>query len=217
MGLTNLQALARTAGVALPDLDSSADRAQVVEIGAPKALSDVLMPKAAEAEVRPEVKHTPQRKIAQDIRLSDFVIPSSEPRDGAVRIPEFDVKVAAGGGSLSDGADITDHWEVPRRFVSQMKASANSLNIVEVIGDSMEPKLLPGDKIIIDQNDTNPSPPGIFALWDGYGLVVKHVQWIHGTNKVLLVSENSTMYKDYEAVIDEIKIFGRIKSCIRAM
>jgi hypothetical protein len=45
----------------------------------------------------------------------------------------------------------------------------------------------------------------------------KYVQWIHGTNKVLLVSENSTMCKDYEAVIDEIKIFGRIKSCIRAM
>ena len=98
----------------------------------------------------------------------------------------------------------------------ELRAHARGLSIVEVIGDSMEPKLLPGDRIAVDHSDTNPTPPGIFALWDGFGLVVKHVQRVHGTNKVLLVSENA-VYPPYEVLIDEIKIIGRIKSVTRAM
>jgi phage repressor protein C with HTH and peptisase S24 domain len=80
----------------------------------------------------------------------------------------------------------------------------------------MEPKLLPGDRILVNHADVNPSPPGIFALWDGYGLVVKKVQRVHGTDRLLLISENTT-YPPYEVLMDEITIVGRVRWCGRRM
>lgn len=146
-------------------------------------------------------------------------LPTSERIDGSVEIPEYDVRLSAGGGSLIEGDDIRARWRFSEQYVrGELRAREDSLNMVEVVGDSMEPKLHPGDRIIVNQNDTNPTPPGIFALWDGYGLVVKHVQRVHKSDpeKLLLVSENAN-YPAYEVMVDEIKIIGRVVSCLRRM
>ena len=144
---------------------------------------------------------------------------SSAQDDGTVPIPEYDVRVAAGGGALIEGSDIRATWGFSSDYVTrELRANASALNMVEVIGDSMEPKLSPGDRIIVNQNDVNPTPPGVFALWDGYGLVVKNVQRVHRSEpeKLLLISENP-IYPPYEVLIDEIKIIGRVISCLKKM
>lgn len=180
----------------------------------PGAKSDL---KPSEAEASDTVNTSHLRLVRHDLRPEDFDLPTSVTVDGWVEIPEYDVRLSAGGGTLVEGDRRKGSWRFPTDYVSrELRAHARGLSIVEVIGDSMEPKLLPGDRIAVDHSDTNPTPPGIFALWDGFGLVVKHVQRVHGTNKVLLVSEN-TMYPPYEVLIDEIKVIGRIKSVTRAM
>lgn len=161
----------------------------------------------------------PDEPPHNDLRPTDFDLPTSEAQDGTISIPEYDIKLSAGGGTLVEGDDIKARWGFSREYVTrELRASPNALNMVEVIGDSMEPKLMPGDRIIVDQNDTNPTPPGVFALWDGFGLVVKNVSRIHGADpyKLLLVSENS-VYPPYEVLADEIKIIGRVVSCLRKM
>ncbi len=169
------------------------------------------------AEASEDVKTSHLRLVRHDLRPEDFDLPTSETVDGWVEIPEYDVRLSAGGGALVEGDRRRGTWRFPTDYVArELRAHARGLSIVEVIGDSMEPKLLPGDRIAVDHSDTNPTPPGIFALWDGFGLVVKHVQRIHGTAKVLLVSENP-IYPPYEVLIDEIKVIGRIKSVTRAM
>jgi phage repressor protein C with HTH and peptisase S24 domain len=184
--------------------------------GATKAPSPETPPETP-AEASNDVKTNHLRLVRHDLRPEDFDLPTSQPVDGWVEIPEYDVRLSAGGGTLIESDRRKGSWRFPTDYVSrELRAHARGLSIVEVIGDSMEPRLLPGDRIAVDHSDTNPTPPGIFALWDGFGLVVKHVQRIHGTAKVLLVSENP-MYPPYEVLIDEIKIIGRIKSVTRAM
>jgi phage repressor protein C with HTH and peptisase S24 domain len=43
---------------------------------------------------------------------------------------------------------------------------------IEIIdGDSTEPLLASGDRILIDTSQREPVPPGIFVIWVGMGLV----------------------------------------------
>ena len=47
---------------------------------------------------------------------------------------------------------------------------------VTIDGDSMEPVLSTGDRIMVDTSQRVPVPPGIFVIWDGMGLVAKRVE-----------------------------------------
>jgi|GEM_PF-507583 len=138
--------------------------------------------------------------------------PVEETSRDIVLIPEYDVQLAAGAGTYANGDVIKDTWPFSRRFLnSAIRGNVDQLSVVEVVGDSMTPILQPQDRIIVNHSDTNPSPPGIFALWDGYGLVVKKVQRIHKSDpeKIMLISENSS-YPAYEVLVDEVTIIGRV-------
>ena len=45
--------------------------------------------------------------------------------------------------------------------------------MITIDGDSMEPLLGSGDRILIDTSQRVPAPPGIFVIWDGPGLVAQ--------------------------------------------
>jgi phage repressor protein C with HTH and peptisase S24 domain len=64
--------------------------------------------------------------------------------------------------------------------------------MITIDGDSMEPLLASGDRILIDTNQRIPVPPGIFVAGDGMGLVAKRIE--HEPNseppKVVIKSVN---------------------------
>lgn len=150
--------------------------------------------------------------IAGQMSLESAGLPKSTPLDGMTVIPEYDIKVSAGGGVYIDKEDIKSEWSVPTSLIrNELRRNPNTLSMVEVTGDSMEPKLLPGDRILVDHSDVNPSPPGVFALWDGYGLVVKNIHRVHGSDpeKITCISTNG-VYPPYEAFLDDVHIVGRV-------
>ena len=49
---------------------------------------------------------------------------------------------------------------------------------MHVEGDSMVPTLQDGDAVLVDMTRQFPSPPGIFVLDDGMGLVAKRLEHI---------------------------------------
>lgn len=147
-------------------------------------------------------------------------------------IPEIDVRAGAGGGGLSveafapDGNGgmmaedgIREHWGIPARFVrDELRTTPTAVRIVEVLGDSMEPTLKPGDRILIDLNHRAPAPPGIYAVWDGFGVVVKRIELIPRSDPpmVRLISDNSH-HKVYEVSLADAHIIGRVLCRISAM
>lgn len=140
-------------------------------------------------------------------------------------ILEVDVRAGAGGGGVPAGVyyvndgngnsyhaeGIRDQWVIPDRIVREMlHAATTNIRIFEVIGDSMEPRLQEGDRVFIDVRYRVPSPEGIFALWDGLGVVIKRVQVVRGTDplKLRIISANP-QYEPYEATVEEVNIIGR--------
>lgn len=130
----------------------------------------------------------------------------------ATRIEELDVRAGAGAGLTGEGERVVDTWQIPTAIIrAYSQAPATDLRIITVMGDSMEPSLQPGQRILVDTGDKKPSPPGIFVVWDGLGLVVKRVQMLPHTDpaRVKITSDNPK-YDPYERTIDEAYIQGRV-------
>jgi hypothetical protein len=136
-----------------------------------------------------------------------------EPGSGrTIRIAELDVRASAGGGLLGENEKTVAEWQVPREVIrGHSAAPATELRIITVMGDSMEPTLQPGQRVLVDTGDRKPTPPGIFVVWDGLGLVIKRVQTVPHSEppKVRITSDNGK-YESYERALDEAYIQGRV-------
>lgn len=75
--------------------------------------------------------------------------------------------------------------------------------------------LMPGDRAIINTRDKTPSPPGSFAVWDGFGVVIKMVEIVPGSKppRIRLSSRNPA-YQPYEVDYGEARIIGRVRGRI---
>ncbi len=127
-----------------------------------------------------------------------------------VQIPEYDVLASAGGGSNIELEQVKGNWDFDLTFIHQLGVSPRNAVIVEVRGDSMEPTLSSGDRIMIDRGDTNVSMPGVFLIFDGDGTVVKRIEKVYGSEplKVRLLSDNGR-HAPYEVPASGIVIIGR--------
>jgi phage repressor protein C with HTH and peptisase S24 domain len=143
----------------------------------------------------------------------------------SLTIPEIDVRAGAGGGGLAkadvapDGAggtvatdELKGYWTFPEEYVrGELHVRPADAAIIEVRGDSMSPTLLPGDRIMVDTGDRNPSPPGVFAMWDGFGVVAKRIEIVPNTDPVAInVKSDNPHHDDYQRSIDEVSVIGRI-------
>jgi phage repressor protein C with HTH and peptisase S24 domain len=143
--------------------------------------------------------------------------------DNREYVLEVDVRAGAGGGGIAGIVEAQDgeqtisqdavrgHWLVPPEYLKELGVEARSTRIVEVRGDSMSPTLESGDRVMVDLRDVIPSPPGVFALFDGLGDVVKRVEPIFDDGEPrYLISSDNERHKAYERIPEEIRIIGRV-------
>ena len=125
---------------------------------------------------------------------------------------ELDLRAGAGQVSMIDSERIAAEWHIPADlFRAQTSAPLSALRIITIYGDSMEPELAAGTRVVVDTTDRTPSPPGVFVVYDGLGLVVKRLEHIARSDpaRVRLTSDNPK-YQPYELTIDEAQIQGRV-------
>jgi len=129
-----------------------------------------------------------------------------------IAVPLFEVSAAAGGGRTGDEPTDSSALSFPPSLLRRITAApANGLRLITISGDSMAPTLEHGDMVMIDTNRTVPSPPGIFILDDGVGLVAKRVDAIPNTRpQMLRLSSDNAAYSNYQRRIDEVRILGRV-------
>ena len=130
-----------------------------------------------------------------------------------LEVSEVDVRASAGDGALvvEDGA-VVGRWVMPKTLIEAHTLSARDhLRILQIVGDSMAPEFQPGERVMVDLSDKTPSPPGVFVLWDGLGLVVKRVEYIPDPDRpaVRLISAN-TAYATREVPLLDCQINGRV-------
>jgi phage repressor protein C with HTH and peptisase S24 domain len=125
-------------------------------------------------------------------------------------VPEYNVLVETGEAVALEEYKHTRTWPLPRDYLEELGVSGGPLALIHVRGDSMEPTLRPGDRILVDQGDQNVSQPGIFVLWDGDGRVVKRIERVYGSEppKLRLISDNPR-HSTYEVPAEIVRVVGR--------
>lgn len=146
---------------------------------------------------------------------STLPLQMTKPVNGVANI---DIKAGMGGGGYltarvdSNGSiapeHINGHWTFPPEVVSQW-AVKNKTYAFRVDGDSMEPTLVGGSYVFVDTTVTYPSPPDIYVIDYGDGLMVKRVELVPKSDKILIISDNDK-YTDRELLRDDVNVWGRV-------
>ncbi|MDX2236646.1 MAG: S24 family peptidase [Hyphomonadaceae bacterium] len=171
------------------------------------------------AEVRPSLAQGPP--LAFEVDAPDTARSAPQARRGPqsyVLVPEYDVRASAGGGAAIDREDLRALWPFSRQAINELRLERRDLAIVEVVGDSMTPTLHSGDKVMVDLADRRIGVPGLFAIWDSDGLVVKRVERIwagpDAPQRLKLISDNAA-HTPYEVDLQWVQIVGRIVLLVR--
>lgn len=131
-----------------------------------------------------------------------------------VAIQYASARPSMGGGSIAEDEDRTGRdFHFRRAWIrDSLKAAPSLLRVMTVQGDSMTPTLNDGDVILVDMNQRNPIPPGVFVLHDGMGLVAKRLEHVPMSDppRVRIISDNGR-YTPYECTADEVNIIGRVR------
>jgi phage repressor protein C with HTH and peptisase S24 domain len=165
-----------------------------------------------ENEVRHQAQPCPQTRSSRRARRVASATDDG-PLEGFSKIAEIDVRASAGPGALLDGFEETkDVWYIPDAMIRhEFRARAGDLRIITIDGDSMEPVLSSGDRIMVDTTQRVPVPPGIFVIWDGMGIVAKRIEHILSSDpaKLRIMSVNPD-YETYERDAEEVNVIGRV-------
>lgn len=139
-------------------------------------------------------------------------------KNGSLRIREFDVSPQAGYGTILDeqcgiaeGNPVVASWSIPKNYIESYLPNSEHLAIVRVIGNSMEPELFAGDRVLVDTDHKIPSPDGLYVVWNGLGVVIKQLQIVPRSSPpiVRVISVNST-YPTDEVPLHDLIINGRV-------
>ncbi len=131
---------------------------------------------------------------------------------GARPIPVHRLGSAAGSGALDLDETIKAYAYFRQDWLSKKGLIPNRCNIINVMGESMEPTLPDGCVILLDRNRTRRLPRHIFVVRTEAGLIVKRA----GKNKDggwQLVSDHPSWkpvsWPDTAEVIGEVKWMAR--------
>lgn len=146
---------------------------------------------------------------------------ASESASDTISINELDVHIAAGTGTADDAGGLLSaneesavigvHIYPAASFRESYGMDPTRIRILAVRGTSMEPELWSGQRVMVDIEDKAPSPPGIFVVWDGLGLVLKYIEVIANSDPLRVrISSAHQAFKSYERNLDEAYINGRV-------
>lgn len=133
-------------------------------------------------------------------------------------VPEIEVAAAAGDGTITgeDPPEIA-RWSLPEAMLRhEGGAVPDNLRILRARGDSMEPLVGEGDRLIIDVSRRRPATGELAVLWDGLGLVVKRVEAVSGSDpaELRLLSANPA-YAPYEVPAQDVHMVGKVVWVLR--
>ena len=137
-----------------------------------------------------------RRALAQFFEVDEALLgapPSPPPGEhDLVRVPRLAVDAAAGAGALptserdSGGIGFSARW-----LRETARGARDRLAVIQVIGDSMQPTLRPGDEILVDRADAAEGlRDGIYVLRADGGLVVKRLAVDRAARRIAIISDN---------------------------
>lgn len=144
---------------------------------------------------------------------------ATEPNEGFVQIPRYEVSASAGGGAVIHSEQIVDHLTFKADWVrNALGIPVSDLALINVKGDSMEPTLSNGDVILIDMGKDGFDDNAVYVLRLNGTLLVKRVK--RNFDGSVLVSSDNAMYPPdtiKDDMVDTLNVVGRVVWCGRRM
>lgn len=137
-----------------------------------------------------------------------------------VQVIEYYTRLSAGGGSFISEENKKEIWNFSRHYLAEeLHLPLNKLAILEVNGDSMEPTLRSGDRVMINMADKRLSQAGLFVMFDFDGPSVKRLELIAGTKPQMInvISDNQALHKPHPMPAVDVQIVGRVVWVARRM
>jgi phage repressor protein C with HTH and peptisase S24 domain/DNA-binding XRE family transcriptional regulator len=130
--------------------------------------------------------------------------------DDIVEIIGLDLSLSMGPGTLIEEFVEAEPVKIGLRFVQDItRTPSNRLRFVTGIGDSMEPTLRHGDRVLVDINERQLTRMNGIYWIDHFGAHgIKRLR-AAGKGRVMVMSDNPTV-PDFEVGADELRIEGRI-------
>jgi transcriptional regulator with XRE-family HTH domain len=137
-----------------------------------------------------------------------------------VQIPALESPVRAGRGKVIETVlGAAEPYQFRRSWIlDHLQVDPEAMRVMRIEGDSMHPTLQEGDLVLVNTGRRQPSPPGIFILFDGMALVAKRLELTGdaGQPRVRVRSDNPA-YETYERPLEAISIVGRVRWFGRAV
>ncbi len=134
-------------------------------------------------------------------------------------VQRITVEASAGGGTLVSKEFEQERYFFRRSWIKEhLNTSPSDLRLLFIRGDSMEPTLCHNDIVLVDTTRKTPTPPGIFVLFDGFGLAAKRIEYVGDADRMnIRIASDNPQYATYERSIEETFIIGRIVWFAREM
>ena len=124
-------------------------------------------------------------------------------------VPKISATLCAGGGSFDTGAFPVAEHPFPRQWLAKM-GSPESMVFMDVVGNSMEPGIMDGDMVLVDQHNTRIDGKSIHAVGVEDAIYLKRVIVRNGA--IILRSDNEA-YSAMELSGDErdsFRVIGKV-------
>ena len=137
--------------------------------------------------------------------------------DGSVRVPRYDVQLAAGAGSWNEGKLQVEDLTLTRSFLDQLgRQNASNLAILQARGDSMEPTIADRAFVGVDQAVTAPFDDVFAFVLAGEARVKRFRRLADG---LTLISDNPAYPPETlkTADIRRLQIIGQVLGVLQAI
>ena len=124
-------------------------------------------------------------------------------------IPKVKARLSAGGGSFEVGSEIEGYYAFRKEWLTT-KGNINTIVLMDIFGNSMEPELKDGDTVLIDESQKDILAGAVYAVGIDDTIMVKRLE--KHPNKLVLHGDN----KDYSPIylqdneINSVRIIGKI-------
>ncbi|ELH7952257.1 peptidase [Vibrio fluvialis] len=125
----------------------------------------------------------PESNVSKVVSVSEF-------KDWS-ELPVFDVHAAAGAGNLVHSDFAIDKLMIPTSLLAEFGLSEKTGSIIYVDGDSMEPTLAHGDRLLVDVRELqHPVTNGVYVIRIDDSVYVKRLRWDIANGVYNIISDN---------------------------
>lgn len=110
-------------------------------------------------------------------------------------------------GMAIDPSDSDGFWSFPEQVKAGWREMTKTY-AMPVTGDSMEPTLTNGSYVFVATSHNYPSPPDLYAVDYGHGLMIKRLELLP-EDKIHIISDNER-YTNFEFHASEVQVYGRV-------